>query len=757
MTALLSIVAVLPMTEAVFAPLDRLYRQSVATNAIHSGLSQTAVIIIDKKTVDALGAGKCFINYSHAQVLDRLQGAASVVLDLVIPCAGESEKVLVDAIARRGRVVLPVHILPHTLEPEIAQFPAQELQAAAAAVGQRAIVIGSDHLVQGILPYVKLPGTGAELPHIVLQAIRQAGMALPFGDVRDYIQNSVSRLGQVKQGVLSVFMPPRIDVDRYSYIDVLQGRVPDTAWKGRIVYIGDGVSDSAGTFNLSLDPGTRVRGTEASAMLTEALLDGHVLRNPSFLVKFAVNAGVLVGMLLICVLLTGWPMYAMAVIWLALFTFGELAFLLYWRYWFSPGAVIAGCCCIFGLCGWQRAHGWRNFLNDEYAVLKGKIGTGRFAAMAPAPQQDAVTFVDEQKAVAQVMQQIWGWQSGYIEMIETLPYAVFVEERGQLVLCNEKGRILLESLGIHATAPIRYPPDLANVLQEIVEAKVGGTVRSFERELNGRMRMVIVTPFMNGERYDSDASMISVVDIHDIHSAAQSDRLTLRHMAHDLRSPLATVLSLLEERLKAGVAADPSLFENIHKLVDYSLSVAQNFTQLSQAGHLDRSTYVPVSVNDLVSEAVDHAWHQALAKKIEIDAPAVSDELFICGNRHMLLRALANLLDNAIKYSGNGTVIAIGLSTMAGQVRISVRDQGIGIPEAAIPRLFEPFFQVDGGHGDPSRGVGLGLPFVMEVVRQHDGEVDVESTPDAGSCFTISFPVIVPAWPDAGENHDEMT
>jgi signal transduction histidine kinase len=72
-----------------------------------------------------------------------------------------------------------------------------------------------------------------------------------------------------------------------------------------------------------------------------------------------------------------------------------------------------------------------------------------------------------------------------------------------------------------------------------------------------------------------------------------------------------------------------------------------------------------------------------------------------------------------------------------------------------MQRLFEPFFQVEGGHRDPSRGVGLGLAFVMAVVSQHDGEVGVESVLGRGSCFTISFPTIVPALSNVGMNHDE--
>nr|WP_269768142.1 sensor histidine kinase [Burkholderia ubonensis] len=104
------------------------------------------------------------------------------------------------------------------------------------------------------------------------------------------------------------------------------------------------------------------------------------------------------------------------------------------------------------------------------------------------------------------------------------------------------------------------------------------------------------------------------------------------------------------------------------------------------------------------------------------------------------MRALTNLLDNAIKYSDDGTAVDVWIDADDRQVAVSVQDQGIGIPAAAMPRLFEPFFQVDGTYRDASRGVGLGLPFVKAVSERHGGSIDVTSTPGQGSRFTVRLP-----------------
>lgn len=107
----------------------------------------------------------------------------------------------------------------------------------------------------------------------------------------------------------------------------------------------------------------------------------------------------------------------------------------------------------------------------------------------------------------------------------------------------------------------------------------------------------------------------------------------------------------------------------------------------------------------------------------------------------MLLRALTNLLDNAIKYSDEGTVVDVWITSDERHVSIAVADNGIGIPAEAMPRLFEPFFQVDGTYRDASGGVGLGLPFVKTVVERHGGSIDVTSAPRQGSRFTVHLPM----------------
>lgn len=747
-TLTLIVFTCLPLAESLFSPLDRGYRQLVTRQDAYGALDHVAVIMIDNRSVKALGVNRCFAQSSHARLLERLHSAASVVIDLMLLCDERDGPDLAAALARHGRVVLPAYVSPETVDPEIVLPPAAALSASAASVAQKSIVVGVDDIVKGFLPAVNVPTSGQVLGHVITEAIRVSGQTLPMGQIDDYIQDNISSLGTRQQGVVSMLLPARFHLKRYSYSDVLAGAISEAEWRGKIVFIGSSLNDRSTLYNLSGDahPASRVHGTEAIAMMAEALLDGHVLVKPPIMARLGVNAITLVGILLICLTFSGWRLYAVAVSWLVLYvTLNDLA-LQHLAYWMPPGAVLGAASAIFALIGWRRASTLSASLVRLYRQLQ------RITPQSPVPpaggQARPGLFGHARigtDKVAHIMKEIRVWQSGYLELMETLPYAVFVEERGRLVMCNARGRSLLAALSIQAAAP-RLPdhPILGQVRDAIGQARASGHMRSFEVTLQARTHTIMVAPFSDGTRYDSAASLICVLDIHDLRAEIESDQVTLRHMAHDMRSPLATVRSMLEEHLQANTHADAAFIDSIHKLVDYSLRVTQGYTDLSRAGHLDAGSFVDIDVDDLIAEAVDCVWHTACAKNIEITARPNETPAYIHGHRDMLLRAVVNLLDNAIKYSPDHTAVKVTVATRASWVEIAVEDQGVGVPQHARKHLFEPFFQVAAGSAGQNQGVGLGLSFVQAVVKQHLGTITVASSPGSGSCFTLRLPQTQP-------------
>jgi signal transduction histidine kinase len=726
-----------PAVETLFAPLDRLHWDRVSRHEADARRDKVAVIVVDARTIAALGPSASYARDTHARLLDRLAGAASVGLDFTMVSPSPQDPVLAAAIARQGRVVLTAQANAVAGRTDVVLLPSAVLSQAAAAIGQRNLVLGADHAVQGIVPFLKVDSSGTEEPHVALQMLRVAGLPLPFGDVRPYLQAHVSTMGQVVPNALALALPHQFDLDQYSYVDVLDGRVPASVFDGRVVFVGDTATDlSGGPYMLSTS-GRPLSRVQIDALATDALLGGHVTQRVSYPVQVLIGFVVVLGMLVICARASGQRLYWLALGWVALFVAGAMAAPLCCRFWMPAGPTVVMCGAIYAAYGWRRASRTHRFLRREFDALRGGAGHPLGPLTSPPPEEAAGPApIDE---IAELMQQIRASRTAYVDLIHALPYPVFVEQGAQIVLSNEQGQEVLARLAGTDDGRDGDRAMLALTRDEVRAAKAAHEIRTVEMEIDGRIHMMMVTPFGDG---DDAGSMICFVDVHEIRAAAESDRLTLRHMAHDLRNPLATMLTLLEERSARGAGAgantDADFLGDLHRLVDYSLRVAQDFTQLARAEHLDARDYQPLSLNDLAAEAVDQVWHSATAKRIDVDGPHDDgDELFVLGNRDMLLRSLVNLLDNAIKYSNEDTAIDVRIRQAGDAVALSIEDHGIGIPASAVPHLFEPFFQVDGVRADASHGVGLGLPFVQTVVTRHGGRVEVESALGEGSRFTV--------------------
>lgn len=117
-----------------------------------------------------------------------------------------------------------------------------------------------------------------------------------------------------------------------------------------------------------------------------------------------------------------------------------------------------------------------------------------------------------------------------------------------------------------------------------------------------------------------------------------------------------------------------------------------------------------------------------------IDLPPVS------GGRKRLTRALANLVDNAIKFNTAGGEVTVRLREEGDYLRVDVSDTGIGIPAEHLDKIFNRFYRIDLSAPHLTRGVSLGLPIAKQIVEEHGGEMHVESEPGKGSTFSFTLP-----------------
>jgi two-component system sensor histidine kinase SenX3 len=144
-------------------------------------------------------------------------------------------------------------------------------------------------------------------------------------------------------------------------------------------------------------------------------------------------------------------------------------------------------------------------------------------------------------------------------------------------------------------------------------------------------------------------------------------------------------------------------------------------------------------IDKIVQAAIDANEVVARARSIEI-IRAKKSKLRVMGDRGLLQVAVSNLIANAVKYSPDGTRVGVGVRSSKGFVEIAITDQGVGIPEADLDRVFERFYRVDPARSRATGGTGLGLAIVKHVVSNHGGDVRVWSQPGKGSTFTIRLP-----------------
>jgi signal transduction histidine kinase len=218
--------------------------------------------------------------------------------------------------------------------------------------------------------------------------------------------------------------------------------------------------------------------------------------------------------------------------------------------------------------------------------------------------------------------------------------------------------------------------------------------------------------------------------------------------SHEFRTPLTLVISPLKDLLvrSAGadhIVADKHEVELIHRNCLRLLKLVNTLLDFSriEAGRV-QALYEPV---DLAAYTVElaSAFRSAMDQAgldFVVDCPPLPEPVYV--DRDMWEKIVLNLVSNAFKYTLEGkVVVALRLAADARMVKLIVRDTGIGIPEAEMPRLFERFHRVAGQGGRTQEGTGIGLALVQELARLHGGTVQVQSALARGTIFTISIPL----------------
>jgi phosphate transport system regulatory protein PhoU len=214
------------------------------------------------------------------------------------------------------------------------------------------------------------------------------------------------------------------------------------------------------------------------------------------------------------------------------------------------------------------------------------------------------------------------------------------------------------------------------------------------------------------------------------------------NVSHELKTPVGA-MSLLADTLAGDVSgADRErLGEMLMKEAKRVEDIIDDLLELTRLEESEPETEL-LDVDDIVMRSVEKVQVFALTRSVELATVGLPSDRQVMGDRRALVRAMANLIDNAVRYSDPNSQVTISVVDLGGSVELGVRDHGVGIPRAELERVFERFYRVDRARSRETGGTGLGLAIVRHVATNHGGRVSVDSKPGEGSEFVVTLPCV---------------
>ena len=327
--------------------------------------------------------------------------------------------------------------------------------------------------------------------------------------------------------------------------------------------------------------------------------------------------------------------------------------------------------------------------------------------------------------------------------------AVLQVLRSSAVLLDPSDAVVKASPAAHAMGLVRgqrlVPEELTGIARQV---RRDGEIRQVELELpRGPLGQDTLAVSVRVAPLGSQLVLVLVEDRTEARRVDAVRRDFVANVSHELKTPVGALSLLAEAVLSASDDPDAvrrfagRMQKEAHRLTN----LVQDLIDLSRVQGDDPLTKaVPVDLGEVVGAARERVVEVAEARQIELVA-AGADGVRVLGDRGQLTTAVGNLVENAVNYSPDRTKVVVSVRVEGELAEISVTDQGVGIPDQDLNRIFERFYRVDPARSRITGGTGLGLAIVKHIAATHGGDVSVWSVEGAGSTFTLRLPVAVQA------------
>ncbi len=324
---------------------------------------------------------------------------------------------------------------------------------------------------------------------------------------------------------------------------------------------------------------------------------------------------------------------------------------------------------------------------------------------------------------------------------------IAIDGNGIVRYANTAARRLL---GIAATASFEPPAEqsFVAVVRDHELAALLERCRAEQVQVTGIVRLgaqgheveAIVLPLAGagGWRY-----LGLLHDLTEIRRSEGQRRDLVSNLSHELRTPLASIKAVVQVLVEGGFHADDETARELLGGVDHEVDrLTQLVDEMLELSRIESGQvpfqFEPVDAGQIGADAVRRLAAQAERAGVALRWRAEPDLPPLRADPERLLRAVINLVHNAIKFTPAGGSVTVEARRHGGMGEIAVRDTGAGIPQAEQERIFERFYKVDRARS--STGTGLGLAIVKHTAQLHGGEVEVESSPGAGATFRLRIP-----------------
>ena len=324
-----------------------------------------------------------------------------------------------------------------------------------------------------------------------------------------------------------------------------------------------------------------------------------------------------------------------------------------------------------------------------------------------------------------------------------------------LILCDEGGNVVLRNALAETLMASRYGDAIAAQAVTDVLAEgwsIGVADRMIDIYGPPRRTLAIRATVIDDGR--KPLGVIAVIeDVSERRRLEDIRRDFVANVSHELKTPMGA-LGLLAETLQ--FERDPvvaqRLAERIHNESFRVNRIIEDLLDLSRIEGEGSPTREPVPISLIIAESIERIRTAAEQHHISLDFEEPANNLVVFGDRRQLVSALHALLENAVVYSPRDGRVRISTSRVEGRVdtdgepvgplvKVSISDQGQGIPAKDLERIFERFYRVDPGRARETGGTGLGLSIVRHVAENHGGSVLVDSREGEGSTFTLELPM----------------